>query len=114
MELNVFVPNYGYYLVKVTATEIKCISTKMIGTKWEYTSWIKLFIHNPKDEDVELLTTNNLAHNLARYIFPKLQGAKRIKQETIPNFDENPYGKIVKRGDIDYQKWDLSAIFSNK
>lgn len=70
-----------------------------------------LFAKAKDGDSIDNLLTNNLSDQEKREIYPKLPGAKLIESSIEPLYDEDPYGRLVKRGTIDLQKWDLSGVF---
>lgn len=102
------------YLVKVHPNAITAIPMRYIGTRMEFAclhTLHKRIPQYPEDTKRVVLSTGNIEEQLSRIIFPRLKGAKLIKDEDVPNYDTDPYGNNVRRGNIDYQVWDLSGVY---
>ena len=56
-------------------------------------------------------TTNNIIETVGRAVCHQLDDAVLLEAETIPDYDEDPYGRIVQRGTIEYERWDLSKVY---
>ncbi len=97
-----FVEGYGNYSLEVKDDKLVAISD--IGS-FNYTLCNKNF-----SKEVEFYT-NNASDVVGRAICHQLKDAKNLFSSTEPNYDEDPYGNLVHRGDINIERWDLSKVF---
>lgn len=75
--------------------------------KWEEKSVVAT-----KEHPIVHLTTNNTDERILKTHLHHLKGAKMVSSDTVPNWDEDPYGRRVQRGTINRQTWDLSGCFA--
>lgn len=62
-------------------------------------------------EPVCELDTNNCDHMDRRKLFRLVPWAKLVYKDRKPYMDEDPSGRRVQRGWIDYEIWDLRSLF---
>ena len=102
------------YLVEVHSNCITAVPKRYLGSVRERNSMIvlhKVIPNHPEDTSNCKLYDNNLVTQVCRKVFPKLKGARLLKRETDPYYDQDPYGNDVMRGNIDCQVWDLTEVY---
>lgn len=72
-----------------------------------------IFICNKGEKEI-YLTTNNVCDRKLRHLLPEIDGTKLIHFEVVGDYKDDPNGRRVCCGVINYQKWDVSGIFRSK
>ncbi|MDE7432795.1 MAG: hypothetical protein K2N34_12895 [Lachnospiraceae bacterium] len=97
-----FVEGYGEYSIHLKGTKLVAIPSHGLQT----------FTICTKDLSKEVeFHTNNSRDVVGRAICRQLKDAKNIFSYTEPNYDKDPSGNLIHRGDVDVERWDLSKVF---
>lgn len=54
--------------------------------------------------------TNNVEDRKLRNILPRIKNARMVKCNVYDDYVDDPYGRLVPRGKISAQTWDISRI----
>lgn len=73
--------------------------------------WVKGLALASSRQPYNIIATGNYCDREAFSALRQCPKAKCIKSWTRGNFDEDPYGRKVKRGGIDCSIWDLRDVF---
>lgn len=93
---------YGQFEVTVDSEQIS-VHRKITGESFRLAS-------AQLAKEVEFYT-NNTDDIIGRAICRQLPGAKMLFSNEEPSYDEDPYGNLVRRGNVTVERWDLSGVF---
>ncbi|MDE6523747.1 MAG: N-6 DNA methylase, partial [Muribaculaceae bacterium] len=102
-KLTVHVDRYGDYDVEIDRDRIEVFSPRTLN---------RFTLTTARDAGEVVANTNNIQDIVTREICRHLDGAFMDWGADEPYYDEDPYGRLVQRGTVRSEIWNLEGVFN--